>query len=51
MVIMDGEPTGVNHPTPDREGNPQHFPRDHHLGGSTPHLLQANLGDLADDEL
>ena len=51
MVIVNGEPSGAQHPTPEREGKPQHFPHDYHPGGSTPHQLQANLGDLADDEL
>ena len=32
-------------------GTPQHSPCDCHLGGSTPHQLQVNLGDLADDKL
>ena len=26
MAVMDGEPTGAHHPTPDREGNPQTLP-------------------------
>ena len=51
MSVMDGEPIGAHYPTPDREGNPQNSPSDHHLGGSTSHQLQANLGDPADDEL
>ena len=51
MVGADGEPSGAPHPNPDREGNPQHSPHDCHLGGSTPCQLQANLGDLAGDEL
>ena len=51
MAVMDGEPTGSHHPTPDREGNPQHSPSDYHPGGCTPCQMQANLGDLADDEL
>ena len=51
MVVMDGEPSGAQHPTPDREGNPQCSLSDHHLGGSTPSQLQANLGDFVDIEL
>ena len=51
MVVVDGEPSGAQHPTPDREGNPQHCPHDCHPGGSTLHQLYANLGDLVDDEL
>ena len=51
MVVVHGEPLGSYHPTPDREGNPQYSPHDCHLGGSTPHQMQVNLGDLADDEL
>ena len=51
MVVVDGEPSGAQHQTLDREGNPQHSPHDCHPGGSTPHQLQANLGDLADDKL
>ena len=51
MVVVDGEPSGSQYPTPDREGNLQHSPHDCHPGGSTPCQLQANLGDLGDDEL
>ena len=50
-VVMDGEPSGTQHPTPDREGNSQLSPHEPHPGGRTPSQLQANLGDLADDEL
>ena len=51
MTVVDGEPSGAQSPTPDREGDPQHSPHDCHPGGSTPHQLQAHLGDLVDDEL
>ena len=51
MVVVDGEPSDSHHPTPDREGNPQHSSHGCHPGGSTPHQLQVNLGNLADDEL
>ena len=51
MVVIDGEPSGTQCATPDREGNPQHSPHDHHPGGSSPCQLQASLGDLLDDEL
>ena len=51
MAVIDGEPSGTQHLTPDREGNPQQSFSDHHPGGSTLHQLQMNLGDLADDEL
>ena len=51
MVVIGGETSGAQHPTPDRDGNPQQSPSDCHLGGSAPHQLQANLGDLVDDEL
>ena len=51
MVVMDGEPSGTQHPTPDREEGPQLSPGDHHLGGWTPHQIQVNLRDLRDAEL
>ena len=51
MAVVDGEPSGSQHPTPDMQENPQHSPHDCHLGGSTLHQLQVNLGDLVDDEL
>ena len=51
MVVVDGELSGAQHPTPDREGNPQHSPHDCHLGGSTQHQLQANLRDHAEEKL
>ena len=51
MVVIDGEPSGTQHPTPDGEGDPHLSPSDPHLGGMTPHQLQMNLVDLADDEL
>ena len=51
MVVVGGEPSGAQHPTPDREENSQQSPSNYHLGGSTPHQLQANLGNLADGEL
>ena len=46
MLVIDGELSGAQHPTPDREGNPKQSLSDHHLGGSTLCQLQANLGDL-----
>ena len=51
MVVIDGEPSGAQHPTTDREGNPQQSPSYCHLTGITPCQLQANLEDLVDDEL
>ena len=51
MVVMDEEPSGTQHPTQDREGDPQLSTNDPHLGGRTPDQLQANLGDLADNKL
>ena len=36
MAVMDGEPSGTPHPTPDREADPQLSPRDPHPGGRTP---------------
>ena len=51
MAVVDGEPLGTQHPTPNGEGNPQQSPNDHHPGGSTLCQLQVNLEDLADDEL
>ena len=51
MAIIDGQPSGAQHPAPDGEGNPQQSPSDCHLGGSTPCQLQANLWDFVYDEL
>ena len=51
MVVIAGETSGAPHPPPGRDGNPQHSPSDHQLGGSIPQQLQTNLGALADDEL
>ena len=51
MVVVHGEPSGAQHPTPDREWNPKHSPHDCQLCGSTLCQLQVNLGDLVDDEL
>ena len=51
MAVVNGEPSGMQSSTPDREGEPQLSPCDPYLGGRTLHQLQVNLGDLADDEL
>ena len=51
MAVVNGEPSGTQLPTSEGEEEPQLSPSDPHLGGRTPHQLQANLGDLADDEL
>ena len=51
MVVTDGEPSGTQHPTPDREGDHHLSNSDPDLGGRTQCQLQVNLGDLADSEL
>ena len=51
MVVVNGEPSGGQPPTPDREEEPQLSPSEPHLGGRTPCQLQMNLGDLADNKL
>ena len=51
MAVMEGEPSGTQDPTQDREGNPQVSPSDPHPDGRTPHQLQVNLGDLGDAKL
>ena len=50
MAVMGGEPSSAQHATPDREEDPQLSPGDSHPGGRTPCQLQANLGNLSDDE-
>ena len=51
MAVVNGESSGTQPPTPDREEGPQLSPNDLHPGGRTPHQLQVNLGNLADDGL
>ena len=51
MVVVNGEPSGTQPPTPDSEEELHMSPSDHHPGGRTPHQLQTNLGGLGDDEL
>ena len=45
IVVWDGEPSGTQPPTPDREEEPQPSPNDPHPGGRTPHQFQANFRD------
>ena len=51
LAIRNGEPLGTQHQTPDRERDPPLSPSDCNPGGRPPHHLQANLGDLGDDNL
>ena len=51
IVVLDGEPSDAQHPTPDRERIPHHSPMTITWVGVPPCQLQANLGDLADDKL
>ena len=51
VAVVNGEPSSTQPPTPNGEEEPHLSPSNPHLGGRTPHQLQANLGDLADDEL
>ena len=51
MVVMNGEPTGTQPPTLDREEECQLSPSDPHPAGRTQCQLQADLWDLGDTEL
>ena len=51
IVVRDGDPSGTQPPTPYRGRNLCHSHNDPHLGGWTPHQLQANLLDLGDADL
>ena len=51
IAVRDGEPSDTQPPTPDKGEEPLPSPNDPHLGERTPHQLQANLVDFADNEL
>ena len=51
IAVVYGELSGAQPLTSDGEEEPQLSHSDPNPGGRTPHQLQANLGDLADDEL
>ena len=46
IAARDGELSGAQPPTSDREEEPQLSPSDPHLGGRIPHQLLVNLWDL-----
>ena len=50
MAVVGGDPSGTQPPPSDGEEEPHLSPSNPHLGGRTPQHLQANLGDLADNE-
>ena len=51
MTVLNVEPSGAQ-PLPSNRGEEPHSsPGNPNPGGRTPQQLQANLGDLADDEL
>ena len=51
MAAVNGEPSGIQPPPSSGEEEPHLSPSNSHLGGRTPQHLQANLGDLTDNEL
>ena len=51
MTTVDGEPSGTPASPLEGEGEPNSPTENPHPGGETPHCLQADLGDLADQEL
>ena len=51
MAVVGGEPSGTQSPPSDREEEPHISPNNPHPSGRTPQHLQANLRDLADNEL
>ena len=50
-AVRDGEPSGAQSPTPDREEVPQPSASNPHPDGRTPHQFQMDLGDLGDAQL
>ena len=46
IVVRDGEPSGTQPLTPDREEVPQPSPSDPYPDGRTPHQFHMDLGDL-----
>ena len=51
MAVVNGEPSGTQPATPDKEEESQLSPSDPHPCRRTRHQLQVNLGDLGDNEL
>ena len=51
MVVVGGEPSGTHPPSSDREEEPHLSLSNPHPGGRTQQHLQADLGDLVDNEL
>ena len=51
MAAVNGEPSGTQPPPSDGQGESHSSHSNPHPGGRTPQQLQANLGDLTDDEL
>ena len=51
IAAVNGEPSGAQPPPSDEEEEPHSSLSNPHPGGRTPQHLQANLGDLADNEL
>ena len=51
VAVGDGEPSGTQSLTPDREEVPQPSPSNPHLDGRTQHQFQMDLGDLGDAQL
>ena len=51
IAVVNGEPSGTQPPPSDGEEEPHLSPSNPHLGGRTPQHLQANLGNLVDNEL
>ena len=51
MAAVNGEPSGTQPPPSNGEEECHLSPSDPHPGGRTLQPLQANLGDIADEEL
>ena len=51
IVVRDGEPSGTQPPTPNREEVPQPSPSDPHPEGRTHCQFQIDLGNLGDAQL
>ena len=50
IASINGEPSSTQPPPSNGEDEPNSSTSNPHVGGRTPQQLQANLGDLADDE-
>ena len=51
MTTVDGKPSGTQAPPLEEDGEPHSPAKNSHAGGVTLHNLQADLGDLTDQEL